>query len=256
MRCAHNLGAAQDCNTLFFGPKQHIQDLWLIISHQTQHIQMLEHKLHMLGLDIELPQRTPEDISATGISQGCMLCSTQHMSAAVSIFVIALLQALESLAMSRHAFDCCWSSACKMRMSVHAKPYLPHAAVEVPAHSKWQTLGGRVVGSVLGHEAQVTQPLQQQLQRQYIDLIFQANQADEPANIILLFHRKQSRLPQDEIQSLLAKASAQGMPELSELSAMGCPMCLLCISWAQSAIHQQTPALQCFVTCNNNVLAL
>lgn len=78
------------------------------------------------------------------------------------------------------------------------------------------TANGRVIGSVLGHETHVVHSLQQQLQHRHVALNLQDSQADEPASITLLFHRKKARLPQDEIKALLDKALHQGMPELAD----------------------------------------
>lgn len=68
------------------------------------------------------------------------------------------------------------------------------------------TCDAKIVGSVLGHESCVVQSIQQCLRQQGIALREQTN---DPADVTLLFHRKKARLPQDEIQSLLA--SAQGI---------------------------------------------
>ena len=78
------------------------------------------------------------------------------------------------------------------------------------AAAQTHTVNGRVIGSVLGHETQVLNSLQQQLQHRHVTLNLQDNQADEPGLITLLFHRKKARLPQDEIQTLLDKALPQG----------------------------------------------
>ncbi|KAL3148231.1 hypothetical protein ABBQ38_013703 [Trebouxia sp. C0009 RCD-2024] len=139
-----------DPGTLFFGPRKYINDLWLIINHQKHYIQTLQ---DMLGVDPEIPGRTPSDLHTT-----------------------------ENSKMKRsggHAVD------------------------------------GRVVGDVLGHQNNVVQTLQQQLQHQHVALDLQANQATEPAGITLVFHRKKARLPRDEIDSMLADSSAQGVPRLS-----------------------------------------
>lgn len=74
------------------------------------------------------------------------------------------------------------------------------------------TVHGKVIGSVLGHETHVIQSLHKLLHHQHIALKIQDTQAIESASVTFLFHRKKARLPQDEIQALLGKVSAQGMP--------------------------------------------
>ena len=49
----------QDPGTLFFGPRKHIHDLWLVIRHQKQYIQTLE---DMLGI----APATPQDRTSSG----------------------------------------------------------------------------------------------------------------------------------------------------------------------------------------------
>lgn len=40
----------QDSDTLFFGPRKHIQDLWALVEAQKKHILDLEHQLCSLGV--------------------------------------------------------------------------------------------------------------------------------------------------------------------------------------------------------------
>ena len=84
------------------------------------------------------------------------------------------------------------------------------------AAAQKQIVNGRVIGSVLGHETHVVHSLHQQLQQQHVTLNLQEIQADEPGFITLLFHRKKARLPQDEIATLLNKASHHGTPRFAD----------------------------------------
>lgn len=64
-RLSTALRVVQDPGTLFFGPRKYINDLWLIINHQKHYIQTLQ---DMLGVDPEIPGRTPSDLHTTGKS--------------------------------------------------------------------------------------------------------------------------------------------------------------------------------------------
>ena len=50
----------QDSETLFFGPKKHIQDLWDVIDSQKEHILILESQLRSLGAQPRRPQQKLE----------------------------------------------------------------------------------------------------------------------------------------------------------------------------------------------------
>jgi hypothetical protein len=65
-----------------------------------------------------------------------------------------------------------------------------------------------MAGSVLGHEHQIMQRLQQSLQRN-IDLNILPEGSHEPAAATVLIRRMKPRLPSDEIQALLT--SVQGI---------------------------------------------
>lgn len=47
----------QDNDTLFFGPKKHIQDLWALVDAQKKHILDLEHQLCSLGVQAKYSQQ-------------------------------------------------------------------------------------------------------------------------------------------------------------------------------------------------------
>ena len=55
----------QDSETLFFGPKKHIQDLWDVIDSQKEYILILESQLRSLGaqpqkkLELQAPLAQP-----------------------------------------------------------------------------------------------------------------------------------------------------------------------------------------------------
>ena len=68
-----------------------------------------------------------------------------------------------------------------------------HADKEIVVH---------LVGSVKGHEQQVLSHLQQHLQQKHIRLISSASAAD--AAFTIKFHRVKTRLPTDELTSILA----------------------------------------------------
>ena len=65
-----------------------------------------------------------------------------------------------------------------------------------------------MAGSVLGHEHQIMQCLQQFLQHK-VTLDILSEDSHEPAAATVLIHRMKPRLPSDEIQALLA--SVQGI---------------------------------------------
>ena len=50
----------QDSETLFFGPKKHIQDLWAVIDSQKERIFVLESQLRSLGAQPRQPQEQLE----------------------------------------------------------------------------------------------------------------------------------------------------------------------------------------------------
>ena len=77
------------------------------------------------------------------------------------------------------------------------------------------------IGSVLKHETRVLHALQQHLQHQNIAL-HELESEEEHGNVVLIFHRRKPRLPQDEIQAILA--SAQG--KLGQTGMLLC--CWLC----------------------------
>ena len=65
----------------------------------------------------------------------------------------------------------------------------------------------RLVGSVLGHEQRVLSHLQQQLQQSHIRLMPTASAAN--AAVTIVFHRVKSRLPNDELASILAATAGK-----------------------------------------------
>ncbi|DBA72794.1 TPA: hypothetical protein ACH3X2_010183 [Trebouxia sp. C0005] len=131
-----------DSDTLFFGPKKHIQDLWALIDAQKKHILDLEHQLCSLGVQ------------------------PKHLQ------------------------------------QQQLKPQNHHD--QRPAVSR---LSIKMAGSVLGHEHQIMQCLQQFVQHHVmVDILSEGS--NERAAAIVLIHRMKPRLPSDEIQALLA--SVQG----------------------------------------------
>lgn len=132
----------QDSDTLFFGPRKHIQDLWALIDAQKKHILDLEHQLCSLGVQ------------------------PKH----------SLQQQLKP----KHHHD------------------------QRPAVSR---LNIKTAGSVLGHEHQIMQCLQQFLHHS-VTLDILPEGSHEPAAATVLIYRMKPRLPSDEIQALLA--SVQG----------------------------------------------
>ena len=101
------------------------------------------------------------------------------------------------------SFIACYSS------SVSTSRYLQfchiHHAMMYQVYSAWlaeQTVSVSTQGSVQGHEHEVLQQLHKQLRKQNVMLkVF--DDATHSAEMLLVFHRFNQRLPVDELESLL-----------------------------------------------------